>query len=282
MHPRPTVHVFLALSFAVVLVSLSCKQAEESGTKGQEVHKPIGSEAEFLENIDDHYEKLNLYWSRGNYFIAISYLDYFIKYKRSDYKDVRRIGTIILKVRLGEPLIYKAEKKLHYERLIKLDPDNKEEYLSKIASEETQKPSPIAGEETQKTSPIANEKLALRDSFFGDFRNATIRKTSGTITLEVWPPYTQYMSQIFKPRAARILLEGSRRLDVTYDEIWIWEREETDLSKLYWKNDKIQAYSLAKFYIGNPLNDIPLAPPSYKIVNIYDREFIINKLLHPN
>jgi hypothetical protein len=270
MHPRPTVHVFLALSFAVVLLSLSCKKAEENGTKGQKVYKPIGSEAEFLENIDDHYEKLNLYWSRGNYFIAISYLDYFIKYKRSDYKDVRRIGTIILKVRLGEPLIYKAEKKLHYERLIKLDPDNKEEYLSKIASEETQKP-----------SPIANEKLALRDSFFGDYRGATVRKTSGTITLEVWRPYTQYISQTFIPKVSGALLQGSQRLDVTYDEIWVWENKQADVSKLYWKNNKIQAATFAEYYIGNPVTNMPLATPSYKIANIYNREYIINKLLHP-
>lgn len=270
MRLKHTSRAFFALSHVIMIVSLSCKKAEESGT--QKVYKPIGSEAEFFNNIDDYYDKLSTYWKRREYFIAISYLDYFIQFNRLDYKDVRSIGIAALEARLEEPLISKAEKELYYERLIKLDPSNKEEYLNKILSKET-----------PEISPIVDEKSALRrDTFFGDFRNPIVHKRSGEVSLEVWRPYVQWVTQTFIPKVSGALLQGSQRLDVTYDEIWVWENKEADVSKLYWKNNKIQAATFAEYYIGNPVTNMPLATSSYKIANIYNREYIINKLLQPN
>ena len=119
-----------------------------------------------------------------------------------------------------------------------------------------------------------NEKHLLRDSYFGNFTDAAIVKKSGEDVFQVWEPYIEYTRTL----PSFLLLEGSQILNVAYDEIWILEREKVDLSKLYWKNNKIQAATVAKYFWNNPMSRKSLPTPSYKIINIYNREFILRKL----
>jgi hypothetical protein len=123
-----------------------------------------------------------------------------------------------------------------------------------------------------------DERRLLRDSYFGDFRNATIQRESAATVLEVWQPYFQYRVSALPRAISKVLLEGSRELNVDYDEIWIWERKGSDVSKLYWKHNEIQAATAAKYFLNDPLTGARLSPPSYQIINIYDRNFILEKL----
>ena len=86
-------------------------------------------------------------------------------------------------------------------------------------------------------------------------------------------------------------LVGPQRLIVEYDEIWIAEVDEfltesekrkwkgqLDILKLYWKEGKVQASTVEKFYFGNPLTHKKLSHPAHKITDIHDRSFILKKL----
>lgn len=135
-----------------------------------------------------------------------------------------------------------------------------------------------------------NEKEKLRDSFFGNFTKTKVQKTMGKCKLQVWAPYIQY-SNALPPVMKEVSLAGVRELQVEYDEIWKanydgcftaaekkkWKGQ-FDKTTLYWKNNKIQAYTLEKFYLGDPSTGMKLSTPSHKIVNIYDRKSILDKL----
>lgn len=122
-----------------------------------------------------------------------------------------------------------------------------------------------------------NEKAQLRDSFFGDFTKAKVEKRMGKSTLQVWEPHIKY-SNTLPPLMKEVMLDGVEKLQVEYDEIWkIW-KSQLDRTTLYWKNNKIQACTLEKFYLGDPLTGKKLSTPSYKVVNVYNKAYILNKL----
>lgn len=140
-------------------------------------------------------------------------------------------------------------------------------------------------------SSVINERKALQDSYFGNFSNTKIQKKSGKIKLEVWNPWVQNVQKNFSPQFQGALLSGPQKLTVEYDEIWIAENNENliesekkkykvqlDILKLYWKEGKIQASTVEKFYLGNPLTKEKLSPPAHKITDIQDRSFILKKL----
>jgi len=135
-----------------------------------------------------------------------------------------------------------------------------------------------------------NEKAQLRDSFFGDFTKTKVQKKIGKCKLQVWEPYIQF-SNTLPPAMKEVSAGGVGELQVEYDEIWradydslftAAERKkwkgQFDKNTLYWKNNKIQAYTLEKFYLGNPSTGKKLPTPSHKVVNIYGRASILNKL----
>lgn len=119
-----------------------------------------------------------------------------------------------------------------------------------------------------------NEKSKLLDSYFGDFRKAKKIKKTGKVTLRVWEPYIQYVRTL--PSLYQTLLEGVQKLNVEYDEIWI--SKEIDICKLYWNKNRVQAATVAKEYLGNPYTGQKLPKPSYKIIGIYNRYQILQKL----
>lgn len=114
----------------------------------------------------------------------------------------------------------------------------------------------------------AEEKAALKNSYFGNFNNCKIQKKSGNIRLKI--------------QAFTYMATGIQKLDITYDEIWISEYDELftetekrkwkgqfDLNTLYWKNNKVQAYTIKKFYTG---------PSAHKITDIYSRSLILKNI----
>ena len=135
-----------------------------------------------------------------------------------------------------------------------------------------------------------NEKGQLKDSFFGDYTKAKVEKKMGKCKIQVWAPYIQH-SGTLPPAMKVVSLAGVGELQVEYDEIWKANDDrlftpaekkklkgQFDKNTLYWKNNKIQAYTLEKFYLGDPSTGKKLSAPSHKVVNIYDRKSILDKL----
>lgn len=135
-----------------------------------------------------------------------------------------------------------------------------------------------------------NEKEQLRDSFFGDYTKAKIERRMGKSTLRVWEPHVKY-SKTLPPMMQKTMLSGVEKVQIEYDEIWKAEfdslfnsaekkkfKGKFDRGTLYWKGNKIQACTIEKFYEGDPSTGKNLSTPSPKVVNIYDRAFILNEL----
>lgn len=133
-----------------------------------------------------------------------------------------------------------------------------------------------------------DEKSAIRNSYFGNFVKANIIKKEGKITLKRWEPYVQHTRSLPGPY---IEPEGIDKLSVTYDEIWIKVNNDDfpqnmrirlkgqfDINKLYWKNNKVQASTLEKYYLSNPVTGANLTPAAHKVVIIYGREDILNRI----
>ena len=147
--------------------------------------------------------------------------------------------------------------------------------------------------QTKQSSMILHEKTILSNSYFGDFSNSKKEKIKGGKTLEVWQPHIQY-SNTLPAHMRDVLLEGTQKLDVDYDEIWTWENEEgltpaeverfkrftgkNNIYRLYWKQGMVQAATIEKYYTGNPYIGRKLSKPSHKIVRIYSRDFILDKV----
>ena len=136
-----------------------------------------------------------------------------------------------------------------------------------------------------------DERKALQDSYFGNFSNAKIQKESGNIKLKVWKPWVQHVRKNFPPQFQGTLLSGPQELTVEYDEIWIAENDENltelekrkykgqlDILKLYWKEGKVQASAVEKFFHANPLTGANFSTHAHKITDINDREHILKKL----
>lgn len=135
-----------------------------------------------------------------------------------------------------------------------------------------------------------NEKTQLRNSFFGEYKKAKVIKKKGKSELQVWGPHIRYSTTL--PHVARqVMLDGVEKLQVEYDEIWKAEYDslftsaekkkwkgQFDRNTLYWKDNKIQASTLEKFYSNDPSTGKKLTPPTHKLVNIYNRACILNKL----
>jgi predicted Rdx family selenoprotein len=133
-----------------------------------------------------------------------------------------------------------------------------------------------------------DEKNALRNSYFGNFNGAKIAKKVGKVTLRRWEPYVQHVRSLPGPYVEP---EGISKITIDYDEIWIRENDEgfpphmkkrlrgqLDINKLYWKQNQIQASTLEKYFLGNPVTGATLNPPAHKVVVIYGRDAIINKI----
>lgn len=164
--------------------------------------------------------------------------------------------------------------------------------ISQFTNQTTQQrePSSAQKEFVKKPQVEINEKNVLSNSYFGNFRNGKKEKVRGKITLKVWEPHILY-SKNLPPMMRNVMLEGIEKLEVDYDEIWTWINDEglttaekkkfkgqNDISKIYWKQNKVQACTIEKYYVGNPFTGQKFSKPSHKIWNIYDRDYILKKL----
>jgi len=136
-----------------------------------------------------------------------------------------------------------------------------------------------------------NERdMLLNSPLLGDFRKAKKIKEQEKVVLKVWSNFTD-ASQKLPQLPDNLLPRGPARLEVDYDEIWVSEREHFPaarekkeykgkpyLAKLYWREGRVQAFTVEKFYATDPLTWEKLSSPSYKIVAILTREIILPEL----
>jgi hypothetical protein len=142
----------------------------------------------------------------------------------------------------------------------------------------------------QNTNAQMDEKSKLvKSNYFGDFHQAKKIKKQGKESLKIWEPQLKYIKSV-SPSFLEVS-GGIEKLDVEYDEIWIYENTDgltssekkkykgkNDLHKGYFYKNKIQACTVEKWFIGNPLTGAKLSKPSHKIWNINARNFILKKL----
>lgn len=162
----------------------------------------------------------------------------------------------------------------------------------KIEEKKIEQNSPNYEKFIAETTSGIDEKKVLKDSYFGNFSKCKVVKIKDSVTLELWRPAYEYRLKNY-PKELYDTLEKDNllKLNIEYDEIWITENEDgltkkekikwkrqNDIMKLYWKDGKVQAYTLAKLYTSNPLTDEILLPPEHEITKIYGRSYIIN---HP-
>lgn len=129
----------------------------------------------------------------------------------------------------------------------------------------------------------------LKSSYFGDYHQAKKIRKHYKESLKIWEPQLRYIKSV-SPSFLEVS-GGIEKLDVEYDEIWIYENTDgltaaekrkykgrNDLHKIYFHKNKIQASTVEKWFIGNPLTGEKLSKPSHKIWNINPRNFILKKL----
>jgi hypothetical protein len=138
--------------------------------------------------------------------------------------------------------------------------------------------------------PESDEKAKLLNSLLGDYRLARRIKHHGKTILHKYDAYLQYADIVPFAVAKNVIDKGSNELEVTYDEIWI----ETDdhlfseaekikykgkfnINILYWKDNKVQAFTHERLFEGDPYTGIKFKKPSYKIIYIYNREQILEQ-----
>jgi len=140
-----------------------------------------------------------------------------------------------------------------------------------------EKPTSVALNEANKNSENndqTDEKSKLLNSYFGDFQQAKKVKSQAKESLRVWEPQVKY-SLTLSPALRKVMLDGVTQLDIEYDEIWTSDNDgglgKNDIYKLYWKENKVQACTIEKYYDSDPLTGEKLSEPSHKIWNIYSR-----------
>jgi hypothetical protein len=109
------------------------------------------------------------------------------------------------------------------------------------------------------------QRKLTNTEWFGDFSKASKKKTIGKVVLTVWAPYIQHLQKI----GATAIIPKTTVLTVDFDEIW--ELKYADISRLYWKDGKIQAGLSLKEYISDPITNQKFPSPEYKITYIGSR-----------
>ncbi|MBI4470946.1 MAG: hypothetical protein HY650_16650 [Acidobacteria bacterium] len=117
----------------------------------------------------------------------------------------------------------------------------------------------------------------LINSYFGDFRQAKKTKTSGTVSLNLWKSYVEY-SNTLAPALREIA--GVLELNVEHDEVWKTRKPDEfgATCTLYWNKQKVQACTVEKEYVADPFTMKRFPAPARKLVNIFDRAYILREL----
>lgn len=131
----------------------------------------------------------------------------------------------------------------------------------------------------------SDEKKLLRSNNYFNYTNIIIKKESGSTVLKVWQPYIDYAKSL-PSQFASVMLDGEMELKVEYDEIWEHEYDDLfteqekikykgqfDIARLYWKDNRVQAYTVQKHYEANPITGVPVN--KHVITCIHDRNTIL-------
>lgn len=137
-----------------------------------------------------------------------------------------------------------------------------------------------AGAEAQ----VPEKALLYNSPDFGSFRKAKEVREKGQATLKVWENYAEFIKK--EPsRIKPLMLPGPAPLEVSYDEIWVQERDfnpilvvkrenrgKPFIVKLYWLKDRVQAFTVEKYCQTDPLTWEKLEQPGYKIIAVVSRQ----------
>ena len=139
-----------------------------------------------------------------------------------------------------------------------------------------------AAQEDEKAKVLSSQAL-------GDFTKAKKIKKTGKTTLQVWGPYVEYANTVPDYSLRNTMLKYNNKLDIEYDEIWTWIRDDVfspaekkkykgqfDIHKMYWKNNKVQAFTLEKYYVSNPMTKAKLG--KHQITQVWDRDSILSAI----
>jgi hypothetical protein len=171
-------------------------------------------------------------------------------------------------------------------------------------SEESSQPAPVPepskpelppspnGQERDAKTPVAevNEKsMMLSSTFFGDLAKARKIKKSGKIQLQPWDPYIKYTRTIPDNPIKNVMLQNINKLNIKYTEIWISVMDDGftaaekrkykgqfDISKIYFLNNKVQAATLEKYYLFNPVTNKRVG--QHKITQVWDRDSVLREI----
>lgn len=136
-----------------------------------------------------------------------------------------------------------------------------------------------------------DEKTMIQNStFFGkNITKANKIKKSGKIQLQPWDPYVKYAQTVPDNLMKKVMLQHTNRLNIDYDEKWIvvmddlftpsekkkWKGQ-FDISTIYWKDNKVQAATLKKYFIADPVTHKKVN--KHKITQVYDRDSLLKEL----
>ncbi|WP_449245610.1 hypothetical protein [Desulfobacca acetoxidans] len=137
--------------------------------------------------------------------------------------------------------------------------------------------------------PLDEKDSILRSKFFGDLSQAKKIKKSGKIILMVWEPYIKYAQSLPNPSIKSAMLSHTNDINIDYDEIWIkifddlFNADEKkrfkgqfDINTIYWKDNKIQASTIEKYYVSNPITGTKIG--KHQITGVWDRDSILKEI----
>jgi len=131
---------------------------------------------------------------------------------------------------------------------------------------------------------VPEKALLYNSPEFGNFQKAKVIKGEGQQSLKVWENYAEFIKKD-PSRIKSLMLPGSGALEVTFDEIWVQERDDNPLLvvkrenrgkpfivRLYWQQNKVQAFTVEKYCQIDPLTWEKLDKPGYKIIALVGRK----------
>lgn len=138
---------------------------------------------------------------------------------------------------------------------------------------------------------VDEKALVLRSSsFFGkNITKAKKIKKSGKVQLESWDSYKKWGETVPNDLMRKVVLSHTRTLNIDYDEIWIVVMDDLftpaerkkwggkfDILKIYWKDAKVQASTIEKYFTNDPVTGKKLG--KHKITQVYDRDSLLKEL----
>lgn len=137
---------------------------------------------------------------------------------------------------------------------------------------------------------VPEKDLLLNSRDLGDFRKARQTKEKDKASLKVWENYAEFQRKQLS-QIKGLMLQGPGESEVAYDEIWEVERDldptlvvarerqgKPFRVKLYWRQGQLQAFTVEKYFKGDPLTWEKLDKSGYRIIALLDRKILLPRL----